>query len=102
MSWRRWRSFRSFTTVNLTGSATQARARKPESEAVGVTPAATAYLLTHRLPVMMALAALIAPLSGVMGLYLSYYLSIASGAAIVLTATVFFLLVFLIKRPRNN
>ncbi len=67
-----------------------------------VTPAATAYLLTHRLPVMMALAALIASLSGVAGLYLSYYLSIASGAAIVLTATAFFLLVFLIKRPRNN
>lgn len=67
-----------------------------------VTPGATAYLLTHRLPVMMALAALIASLSGVVGLYLSYYLSIASGAAIVLTATAFFLLVFLIKQPRNN
>lgn len=67
-----------------------------------VTPGATAYLLTHRLPVMMVLAALIASLSGVVGLYLSYYLSIASGAAIVLTATAFFLLVFLIKQPRNN
>ncbi len=67
-----------------------------------VTPGATAYLLTHRLPVMMALAALIASLSGVVGLYLSYYLSIASGAAIVLTATAFFLLVFLIKQPRNH
>ena len=48
-----------------------------------VTPAATAYLLTKRLPVMMALAATIASVSGVIGLYLSYYLSIASGAAIV-------------------
>jgi len=65
-----------------------------------VTPAATAYLLTHRLPVMMGLAALLASLSGVIGLYLSYYLSIASGAAIVLTATAFFLIVFLIKRLR--
>ena len=65
-----------------------------------VTPAATAYLLTHRLPVMMALAATFASLSGVIGLYLSYYLSIASGAAIVLTATAFFLLVFLGKRFR--
>jgi ABC-type Mn2+/Zn2+ transport system permease subunit len=62
-----------------------------------VTPAATAYLLTHRLPVMMALAAVFASFSGVIGLYLSYYLSIASGAAIVLTATAFFLLVFLWK-----
>ena len=65
-----------------------------------VTPAATASLLTHRLPVMMALAAIFASLSGVIGLYLSFYLSIASGAAIVLTATAFFLLVFLGKRMR--
>jgi len=62
-----------------------------------VTPAATAYLLTHRLPMMMALAAFFAALSGVIGLYLSYYLSVASGAAIVLTATLFFILAFLWK-----
>lgn len=66
-----------------------------------VTPAATAYLLTHRLPVMMSLAAIFASLSGVIGLYLSYYLSIASGAAIVLTATLFFLLAFLWKRMKS-
>jgi len=57
-----------------------------------VTPAASAYLLTRRLPYMMGLAALLACLSGVIGLYLSYYLSIASGAAIVLTGTLFFAL----------
>jgi manganese/iron transport system permease protein len=67
-----------------------------------VTPAATASLLTHRLPVMMGLAALFASLSGLIGLYLSYYLSIASGSAIVLTATAFFLLVFLGNRLRNR
>jgi ABC-type Mn2+/Zn2+ transport system permease subunit len=66
-----------------------------------VTPAATAYLLTQRLPVMMGLAALFASISGVIGLYLSYYLSIASGAAIVLTATAFFLLAFLWKRMKT-
>jgi len=66
-----------------------------------VTPAATAYLLTHRLPVMMALAAVFAALSGVIGLYMSYYLSIASGAAIVLTATAFFLLAFTWKRLKS-
>jgi len=55
-----------------------------------VTPAATAFLLTRRLPVMMALGALIASVSGIAGLYLSYYLSIASGAAIVLTCTAVF------------
>jgi manganese/iron transport system permease protein len=59
-----------------------------------VTPAATAYLLTHRLSTMMVLAAVFASLSGVIGLYLSFYLSIASGAAIVLTATVFFMVAF--------
>jgi len=67
-----------------------------------VTPAATASLLTHRLPVMMGLAALFASLSGVIGLYLSYYLSIASGAAIVLTATAFFMVIFIGKRLRRS
>jgi manganese/iron transport system permease protein len=57
-----------------------------------VTPAATAYLLTRRLPYMMAFGAFIASLSGVIGLYLSYYVSISSGAAIVLTSTLFFVL----------
>lgn len=60
-----------------------------------VTPAATAYLLTRRLPTMMALAAAIAALSGVVGLYLSYYFSLASGAAIVLTCTAVFVVVWL-------
>ena len=55
-----------------------------------ITPAASAFLLTRRLPVMMFLAAVFAALSGVIGLYLSYYLNIASGAAIVLAATVIF------------
>jgi manganese/iron transport system permease protein len=60
-----------------------------------VTPAATAYLLTRRLPTMMALGAIIASLSGVVGLYLSYYASISSGAAIVLTSTAIFLAAWL-------
>ena len=55
-----------------------------------VTPSATAFLLTKRLPVMMIIAATIAAVSGVIGLYLSYYLSIASGAAVVLTCTAIF------------
>jgi manganese/iron transport system permease protein len=63
-----------------------------------VTPAATAYLLTRRLSTMMMLAAVFASLSGVIGLYLSFYLNIASGAAIVLTATLFFALVFAGKK----
>lgn len=67
-----------------------------------VTPAATAYLLTKRLPVMMVIAAIIASLSGVIGLFLSYYLSIASGAAIVLTCTAIFGLVWGIQAFRQR
>jgi manganese/iron transport system permease protein len=66
-----------------------------------VTPAASAYLLTRRLPVMMVIAATIASFSGVIGLYLSYYLSIASGSAIVLTCTVIFGLVWGIQSIRK-
>lgn len=67
-----------------------------------VTPAATAYLLTRRMAVMMALAAVIAAVSGVIGLYLSFYLEIASGAAIVLTTTAFFLIVWALQGIRAN
>jgi manganese/iron transport system permease protein len=66
-----------------------------------VTPAATAYLLTKRLPVMMVLGSSIAAISGVVGLYLSYYLSIASGSAIVLTCTAAFGLVWLVQSLRK-
>ncbi len=66
-----------------------------------VTPAATAYLLTRRLPVMMALAALIGALSGVVGLYISYYAGVASGAAIVLVCTMTFLLALLFAPGRG-
>lgn len=62
-----------------------------------VTPAAAAYLLTRRLPLMMALAAAIGSASGVVGLYLSYYINVASGAAIVLTCTAFFILAWAVK-----
>ncbi len=66
-----------------------------------VTPAATAYLLTRRLPTMMALAAFIGAVSGVAGLYLSFYISVASGAAIVLVCTVLFVIAFLFA-PRRG
>jgi manganese/iron transport system permease protein len=66
-----------------------------------VTPAATASLLTRRLPTMMAVSAAIGALSSVVGLYLSYYLDVASGAAIVLTATALFVVAFLVA-PRRG
>jgi manganese/iron transport system permease protein len=67
-----------------------------------VTPAATAHLLTRRLPRMMAIAAALGVASSVIGLYASYYLDVASGAAIVLTATAFFLLAFLFAPRRGT
>ncbi len=66
-----------------------------------VTPAATAFLLTRQLARMILLAAGIGALSGVIGLYLSYYISVASGAAIVLVCTMFFLLAFFFA-PRRG
>ncbi|MBE0697202.1 MAG: metal ABC transporter permease [Anaerolineaceae bacterium] len=67
-----------------------------------VTPAATAFLLAKRLPAMMALAALIGSLSGVLGLYISYYSNIASGSAIVLVATMVFLITFILVPRRKT
>lgn len=64
-----------------------------------VTPAATARLLTDRWGTMMALSAGLGALAGVTGLYGSYYLNIASGGAIVLVATTFFLAAWLFS-PR--
>ncbi len=66
-----------------------------------VTPAATAYLLTRRLPTMMLVSAGLGAASSLVGLYLSYYMNIASGAAIVLTATGFFILAFFFA-PRKG
>ena len=60
-----------------------------------ITPPATAAMLTRRLPTMMATAATIGAFSSVIGLYLSFYFSIASGAAIVLVCTTVFVLVML-------
>ena len=65
------------------------------------TPAATAYLLTKRMAPMMVIAAVLGAVAGVAGLYLSYYISVASGAAIVLVSTAIFLLVLLFS-PRRG
>lgn len=66
-----------------------------------VTPAATASLLTRRLPAMMLTAGAIGAGSGVIGLYASFYLNIASGPAVVLVASLIFVLVFLFA-PRKG
>ncbi len=66
-----------------------------------VTPAATAYLLVRRLIPMMVLAAVVGAVSAVAGLYVSYYVDVASGAAVVLVATALFFLAFLFA-PRRG
>jgi ABC-type Mn2+/Zn2+ transport system permease subunit len=66
-----------------------------------VTPAAAAQLLTRRLPTMMAVAALLGVSANVTGLYLSYYANIASGPAMVLVSTFFFLMIFLFAPARG-
>jgi manganese/iron transport system permease protein len=60
-----------------------------------VTPAATARLLTDRLVTMQAAAAAIGAASGIVGLYISFWWNVASGGAVVLTATAVFFAVFL-------
>ncbi len=66
-----------------------------------ITPAATAYLLTERLWVMIFLAAGIGVLSSIIGLYFSFTYNLASGATIVLAATFIFILVFLLS-PKHG
>jgi manganese/iron transport system permease protein len=66
-----------------------------------VTPAATASLLVRRVHYIMALGTVVGAISSLVGLYVSYYADVASGAAIVLTATVLFLLAFLLS-PRRG
>ncbi|GAB4520892.1 MAG: metal ABC transporter permease [Anaerolineae bacterium] len=67
-----------------------------------VTPAATAYLVTKRLSTMMIVASILGAAAGVVGLYLSFYAHIASGAAIVLVATGFFIVAFAITPRRGR
>ncbi|MFL2101336.1 metal ABC transporter permease [Desemzia sp. FAM 23991] len=60
-----------------------------------ITPAATAYLLTNNLKIMMCLSAFFGMFSSFIGLFFSYSYNLASGATIVLTAAVFFVMAFL-------
>lgn len=58
-----------------------------------VTPSATAYLVTRRFHHMILASVAIGSLSAFLGIYLSYYLDLASGAAIILVATALFFIV---------
>jgi manganese/iron transport system permease protein len=64
-------------------------------------PAATAQLLTRRLPPMMAAGAAIGAVSSLVGLYVAWYADVSASAAIVLVATGFFLVAFLFAPERG-
>jgi manganese/iron transport system permease protein len=66
-----------------------------------VTPAATGQLLTVRFGTLVVLAVAIGIGSSVVGLYVSYWLDVASGATIVLVQTALFL-VALVLGPRSG
>lgn len=58
-------------------------------------PAITAYLLVKELHEMMFLGAIIGVIGSISGMYISYYLNVPSGAAIVLVISMLFLLALL-------
>jgi ABC-type Mn2+/Zn2+ transport system permease subunit len=66
-----------------------------------VIPAATARLLTVSFARMLVLGTVIGALSGAVGMYVSYYADIASGATIVLTAAALFAVVLLAETGAN-
>jgi manganese/iron transport system permease protein len=66
-----------------------------------VTPAATAQLVVVRFTRLMAVSVGVAVISAVSGLFLSFYWNLASGAAIVLIETAFFLAA-LVVGPRTG
>lgn len=63
-----------------------------------VTPAATSYLLVRRFVPMMLVSAVLGVVSTTIGLYLSFYLNIASGSAMVIVATTLFAGVAVLRR----
>ena len=72
-------------------------------------PGITAYLLVKELHQMMGLGAIFGIFSSVAGMYISYYLNVPSGAAIVLTVSGLFILALLfspsqgiLTRPEAN
>jgi len=67
-----------------------------------VTPAATATLLVRRFPLVMLVGAVQGILGALVGLYLSFYLNVASGATIVLVLTSVFAVVWALSPWLNR
>lgn len=66
-----------------------------------ITPGATAYLLADRLGRMMAIAAALGLGAGVLGLYGSYHLDVASGPAMVIVVSLAFFAALLLAPKRG-
>ena len=70
--------------------------------AILIAPAATARLLTRRLPPMMATAAATAVLGSAGGLYLSYYAGLAAGASIALVLVAAYVVAYALSGLRER
>jgi iron/zinc/copper transport system permease protein len=66
-----------------------------------ITPAATAFLWTDKLNIMLVLSAVVGIISAITGLYFSYTFNWASGPAIVIVAASLFALSFIFS-PKQN
>lgn len=69
--------------------------------AMVVTPGATAYLLTDRFPVLLAIAVLVGATTSFVGAYISYFLDGATGGVIVTLQTLVFLAAYVFG-PRHG
>jgi ABC-type Mn2+/Zn2+ transport system permease subunit len=67
-----------------------------------IIPAATARLLTDRFHLMLGLATLLGMVSGLVGIYTSYFLDVSSGANVVLVATALFALAYVWSALRHR
>jgi ABC-type Mn2+/Zn2+ transport system permease subunit/Mn-dependent DtxR family transcriptional regulator len=61
-----------------------------------IAPAATAYLLTHRLPTMMVVSAIVGAFSALVGYHLAYWLEASAAGAMVAVACTVFALAFFV------
>ena len=66
-----------------------------------ITPAATAYLLTNRLSIMILLSAFFGVFASIIGLFVSFVHNLPSGPIIVLATTVIFAIVFVFS-PKHG
>ena len=67
-----------------------------------ITPAATSYLLTNRLPIMIILSMCIGALSSIIGMFFSVTFNLPAGSTIVLVLASFFLVAFLFSSIKKK